>query len=214
MVPLKPLALAKSRLSGAVPDAARPGLVLAFAQDTVVAALNCEAVRDVVVVTDDPEAGSRLAALGALIVPDEPGAGLDAALAHGARTVRRSRPGAPVATLNADLPALRSPELFRVLAEAARFPRSFLPDAAGVGTTMLAASEGAELRPAFGGASRRRHRTSGAVELRPGRVDSVRRDVDTAADLEAALHLGVGPFTRARLRMTPTPSFPGADQRE
>ncbi|MFE0424363.1 2-phospho-L-lactate guanylyltransferase [Streptomyces sp. NPDC058953] len=205
VVPLKPLALAKSRLSGAVADAARPGLVLAFAQDTVVAAVSCAAVRDVVVVTDDPVAGRFLAELGARIVPDEPGAGLNAALAHGARAIRRARPGAAVATLNADLPALRPDELSRVLTRAALFPRSFLPDAAGVGTTLLAAGEGVELRPAFGGASRRRHRKSGAVEIRLRDVDSVRRDVDTGADLATALRLGVGPHTTARLTPAPCP---------
>ena len=35
------------------PDGLRPGLALAFAQDTVAAALACPAVRDVAVVTDD-----------------------------------------------------------------------------------------------------------------------------------------------------------------
>ncbi|MGV9313168.1 2-phospho-L-lactate guanylyltransferase [Streptomyces sp. NPDC003691] len=199
VIPLKPLAVAKSRLAGAVAPADRPGLVLAFAQDTVAAALGCPAVRDVAVVTDDPVAAERLAALGARILPDPPGSGLNAALAHGAHAVRLRRPDAAVATLNADLPALRSGELARVLERAGRFPRSFLADAAGIGTTLLAAAPGAGLRPAFGGASRRRHTASGAVELRPAEVDSVRRDVDTPADLTAALRLGVGPHTAAGL---------------
>ncbi|GHH22642.1 2-phospho-L-lactate guanylyltransferase [Streptomyces rubradiris] len=195
VIPLKPLARAKSRLADTAGDGVRPGLALAFAQDTVGAALACAEVPDVAVVTDDELAGRELAALGARIVPDVPGGGLNAALAHGAAVVRRHRPGAAVAALNADLPALRPAELSRVLAAAAEFPRAFLPDAAGVGTTLLAASRGRELRPAFGVDSRARHRASGAAELAPAGVDSVRQDVDTGADLRAALALGVGRFT-------------------
>lgn len=195
VVPLKPLALAKSRLARAVGGDLRPRLALAFAQDTVSAALSCRAVRDVVVVTDDPVAGAALAALGAHTVADTPAAGLDAALEHGARWVRARRGGAAVAALNADLPALRPGELARVLEFAAAFPRAFVSDAQGIGTTFLSAAPGVELRPAFGGASRARHLASGAVEVALPGLDSVRRDVDTGDDLEAALALGAGRFT-------------------
>ncbi|MFD5553977.1 2-phospho-L-lactate guanylyltransferase [Streptomyces sp. NPDC127068] len=203
VVPLKPLAQAKSRLSDTASDTVRPGLVLAFAQDTVAAALASRAVRDVVVVTDDALADRELTRLGARTVPDAVrGGGLNAALAHGAATVRDSRPGAALATLNADLPALRSEELTRVLDRAAQFPRAFVPDASGIGTTLLTALPGTELRPLFGGASRARHRASGAVEILLPDTDSVRQDVDTGRDLWTALALGVGPHTR---RAAPRP---------
>ncbi|MFD6416945.1 2-phospho-L-lactate guanylyltransferase [Streptomyces sp. NPDC060194] len=221
VVPLKPLTRAKSRLARAVGEELRPSLALAFAQDTVAAALACVRVRDVVVVTDDPLAGAELAALGARIVPEpvrRPAArpprvpacgttgltarttaedGLNAALAHGAALAARLRPGAPVAALNADLPALRPAELACVLNEARAFPRAFLADAAGIGTTLLSARPGVELAPAFGGASRARHAASGAIEISHADVDSVRRDVDTGADLRAAALLGLGPRTAA-----------------
>ncbi|MFF3939957.1 2-phospho-L-lactate guanylyltransferase [Streptomyces phaeofaciens] len=197
VIPLKPLALAKSRLADTATDALRPGLALAFAEDTVAAALASAAVRDVAVVTDDTLAGHALAELGARIVPDTPRAGLNAALAHAAAVVRGSRPDSPLAALNADLPALRPPELTRVLDAAAEFPRAFLPDAAAIGTTLLTVAPGRELLPAFGTDSRSRHRASGAEELRLTAVDSVRQDVDTGDDLRAALALGVGPRTAA-----------------
>ncbi|MFI1442550.1 2-phospho-L-lactate guanylyltransferase [Streptomyces fructofermentans] len=200
VIPLKALARAKSRLSDTASDGLRPGLALAFAQDTVAAALACPAVGDVAVVTDDPLAGRELTALGARIVPDEPGGGLNAALRHGSAVVRSRGPRGPLAALNADLPALRPPELARVLAAAAEFPRAFLPDAAGIGTTLLAASAGLELLPAFGADSRARHRASGAAELLLDAVDSVRQDVDTGEDLRAALRLGVGPHTTQAVR--------------
>ncbi len=112
--------------------------------------------------------------------------------------MRARRPHARVAALNADLPALRPAELARVLDAALGFPRAFLADAAEIGTTFLSAAPGVELAPAFGGASRRRHLSSGAVEIRLAGVDSVRRDVDTGEDLAAARELGLGPRTAAR----------------
>ncbi|MFJ8954686.1 2-phospho-L-lactate guanylyltransferase [Streptomyces sp. NPDC102340] len=195
VIPLKPLVRAKSRLAPTAGDALRPSLALAFAQDTVAAARACTAVRDVVVVTDDSRAERELTALGAHVVPDAPQAGLNAALAHGEAFVRSERRAAAIAALNADLPALRPSELARVLATAAAFPRAFLPDAAGIGTTLLSAAPGTELLPAFGGASRARHTASGAAELPVEGVHSVRQDVDTGDDLRAALALGVGPHT-------------------
>ncbi|MFE9682446.1 2-phospho-L-lactate guanylyltransferase [Streptomyces sp. NPDC002701] len=200
VVPLKALARAKSRLSDTAADGLRPGLALAFAQDTVAAALACPEVADVAVVTGDALAGRELAALGARIVPDEPGGGLNAALRHAATAVRAHRPRTPLAALNADLPALRPPELARVLTAAAQFPRAFLADAAGFGTTLLASSADRELLPAFGTDSRARHRASGAAELLLTEVDSVRQDVDTGADLRAALALGVGPRTASAVQ--------------
>lgn len=197
VVPLKPLGLAKSRLAATGGDGVRSALALAFALDTVAAALACDAVRGVTVVTDDPLAAAELSALGARIVPDTPAAGLNAALAHGAEAVRRDRPPAAVAALGADLPALRSAELGLVLGTAGldRGGRAFLADAEGIGTTLLAAGPGIALAPAFGGASRERHRGSGAGEVLLDGVDSVRRDVDTVDDLRVALALGVGPRT-------------------
>ncbi|MEU9184957.1 2-phospho-L-lactate guanylyltransferase [Streptomyces sp. NPDC048484] len=206
VVPLKALARAKSRLADTAADGLRPGLALAFAQDTVAAALACPGVADVAVVTGDALAGRELTALGARIVPDEPGGGLNAALRHAATVVRARNPRTPLAALNADLPALRPLELARVLTAAAEFPRAFLPDAAGFGTTLLAASPGRELLPAFGTDSRVRHRASGAVELLLPAVDSVRQDVDTGADLRAALALGVGPRTATAVQLLKTSS--------
>lgn len=202
VLPLKPLAAAKSRLAAAA-GPVRPELALAFAQDTVAAALACRVVGTVTVVTDDPVANTELAALGARVMADVPAAGLNAALRYGTHRIRGEHPDAPVAALNADLPALRADELETVLAAAAAAPgpgRAFLADAAGVGTTLLAAAPGFALAPAFGGASRARHRASGAREIALPGVDSVRQDVDTADDLRSALALGVGPHTVALLR--------------
>jgi 2-phospho-L-lactate guanylyltransferase len=202
VVPVKPLARAKSRLSGpAGPH--RERLALAIATDTVSAVLRSSRVQGVVVVTDDPVAAPELAALGAVIVPDVPDSGLNPALVHGAAEARRRAPEGAVGALSADLPALRPDELDRVLAAAAEAPNAFVPDAAGIGTTLYTARPGAEFVPAFGTDSRARHREGGAHELALDDVPSVRRDVDTIEDLRIALDLGVGPHTASVAALLP-----------
>ncbi|MFF2122850.1 2-phospho-L-lactate guanylyltransferase [Kitasatospora sp. NPDC058184] len=196
VLPLKPLALAKSRLAPyAGPH--RADLALSFALDTVAAALATPDVDRVLVVTRDAEAGARLAALGALVVADEPGGGLNRALAHGAAAALALAPRAPLAALSADLPALRPAELARVLGTVPPDGRAFLPDSPGLGTTLLACTPGRPLSPAFGDGSRARHAAGGALELRLPDVESVRRDVDTGTDLGEAAALGLGPHTSA-----------------
>jgi 2-phospho-L-lactate guanylyltransferase len=120
--------------------------------------------------------------------------GLNEALEHGAAVAAAQYPGMGVAALSADLPALRPAELSAVLA-ACTADRSFVIDEPGTGTTMLAAGPGVPLDPRFGVGSALAHQTSGAVPIDLASIDSVRRDVDTAADLAHAVQLGVGPAT-------------------
>jgi 2-phospho-L-lactate/phosphoenolpyruvate guanylyltransferase len=235
LLPVKVLARAKSRLAALAGDRRRE-LALAFASDTVAAAAACPEVARVLVITSDPVAGPLLAALGAVIVPDEPadmkarlaalasarpdGAGpdstglatspvelgvqegLNAALRHGAAVAARRWPGTGLAALTADLPALTPAELAAALHAAAgsASPAAFVPDAAGVGTTLYAVRPGGEFRPLFGGASRARHAASGATELELEELTGLHRDVDTPDDLRAALAVGTGPRTTALAR--------------
>jgi 2-phospho-L-lactate guanylyltransferase len=192
VVPAKRLASAKTRLrplTGGGP--AHDDLVLALLADTVAAALACAVVGEVLVVTDDPAARAVVQGLGARTVADEPDRGLNPALEHGSRNAGSAR----VAALSSDLPALRPEELAAALRAAADLPHAFVADAHGTGTTLLTAT-GGELRPHFGPDSARAHADDGAVPLAgvwPGLV----RDVDTEADLRAALALGAGPRTTA-----------------
>ena len=194
MVPVKRLAVAKSRLA-AYGDPVRRELALAFACDVVTAALGCSAVTDVLVVTDDPDAAAALGGLGARVVPDDPDAGLNPALAHGADLLRAADHGRGVVTVSADLPALQPVDLAQALAQVPDGGRAFVADSERTGTTLLAAAGAAALAPCYGRDSRARHLASGAVELRG--TAALRRDVDTPADLRDAVALGVGPHTAA-----------------
>lgn len=198
VIPVKRLAAAKSRLVP-LPTARRADLALAFVHDCVTAALAAPQVEQVIVVTADDEAAERLGRLGARIAREpEASNGLDrlnAAILFGAGRSRAERPDLRVGALTGDLPSLRTEELSAVLQLGAAITgRSFVPDAAGTGTTLLLAAEDGTLDPRFGANSRAQHARSGAAELfAVGR--SVRQDVDTLADLEAALRLGVGVHT-------------------
>jgi len=194
LVPVKVLDQAKSRLA-ALAGPRRAELALALACDTVSAALACEAATRVIVITDDEVAAPALAGLGALVLPDEPRDGLNAALRHGAGYAAARWPAEGTAALSADLPALRPAELTRALRAAAPWPSAFVADAAGDGTTLYAVAPGAEFRPAFGLASRARHAAEGAAELGLAGLPGLRRDVDTPADLSDAAALGLGPRT-------------------
>jgi 2-phospho-L-lactate guanylyltransferase len=122
--------------------------------------------------------------------------GLNAALAEAAEHAATSWPADGVVALVGDLPALRPAELAAALDAAAGHDRSFVPDAAGTGTTMLAVRPGTALQPAFGPGSAARHGAA-AVALDAGA--GLRHDVDTAADLLAATDVGLGPATAAEL---------------
>lgn len=201
VLPVKRLATAKSRLTGVAPTV-RFELALAFAVDTTTAALACSPVVAVVVVTDEPVVAGELADAGAHVVPDRPGAGLNAALVHGARVAMERHPGAAVAGLAADLPALRPTELQAALTRAGAYDAAFVPDHAGAGTTCLTARSLSRFRPEFGAGSANRHRSGGAQRLDLD-LPSLRSDVDTVADLRAVIALGVGPATATLLRRFP-----------
>lgn len=219
VLPVKRLSAGKSRLRGALPRTAHRDLALAVAFDTVAAVAACPLVHRLLVVTDDPLVRAATAALGAATIPDPPPhtlndaftAGAEAALSDaalsdaasaGAWTAARTATGAAgawtaagaaVVALTADLPALRPGELAAALAAAEAYPRSFVPDAEGTGTTMLTA-RGVPLGPRFGPGSAAAHAGSGAARL-AGDWPSLRRDVDTPANLSEAALLGLGPRT-------------------
>jgi 2-phospho-L-lactate/phosphoenolpyruvate guanylyltransferase len=195
VVPVKRLARAKTRLGDLAADR-RAELALAFAEDTVAAALRCPLVDAVMVVTDEPAASRALADLGAHVVADAPDAGLNPALVHGAAQAKRMHPSSGVGALSADLPALRSAELEHALRRAESSPASFVADVAGIGTTLLVASTLDAFQPRFGPRSRAAHRAAGVREIEGDRLMSLRRDVDTLVDLWDAQRLGLGPRTR------------------
>lgn len=191
LVPIKPPAIAKSRLS-ALGDEVRRSLVVAFAADTITAALESPHVGLVLAVTDDYALAAGLAALGAEVIPDGATDDLNESLVQAAAELSRRRPELRIAAICADLPALREVELTRLLVSAPADQAAFVADAHGVGTTVLLAPSLGQFDPRFGPGSRAEHLQTGAREIDLVDVPSLRRDVDTTTDLLDAIRLGVG----------------------
>ncbi|GAA4718671.1 hypothetical protein GCM10025782_14940 [Pedococcus ginsenosidimutans] len=196
VVPVKGGTAAKSRLHPPA-GVAREDLALALATDCLAACCDAVPPARVVVVTSDPRVVAAAAALGTTVVAD-PARGLNAAVEAGRDHVLTSSPGAPVAALLGDLPALRAPDLLAALGAAAGHPRSVVPDASGEGTVLLTAHDAEGLAPAFGPGSARAHEQVGHTRLELD-LPRLRTDVDEDVDLATAARLGLGPATRQAL---------------
>ncbi|WP_201931097.1 2-phospho-L-lactate guanylyltransferase [Nocardioides donggukensis] len=192
LVPVKPPVRGKSRLAG-LPDDQRQRLAAAFALDTITAARATASVGEVMVVTDDHAFAATARERGCTVLPDGVSGDLNATLVQAAHEAVRRWPGSGLAALCADLPALRPEDLAGALAQVPAGGAAFVADAHGTGTTMYAAAVG-HFDPHFGVGSRAAHLRAGATEI-PGRIASLRHDVDDVGDLGRALVLGVGTET-------------------
>jgi len=195
VIAVKRLAAAKTRLAGVFSAATREAVVLAMMVDTIKAALAVPALQTVTVVTPDQVAGETALELGAQVLSDPTPDGHDDPLNNAIRAaedvIRDSTPN--IVALQGDLPALQPQELAEAIAAARGYPRSFVGDRHGTGTSALFAF-GVALAPAFGPDSARRHQHSGAIEL-TGPWPGLRCDIDTPDDLMVARRLGVGTAT-------------------
>jgi 2-phospho-L-lactate guanylyltransferase len=195
VIAVKRLAAAKTRLAPVFSAATREGVVLAMLIDTITAAAAVPAVQSITVVTPDEVAGEAAKQLGARVLPDPTPQGhlnpLNNAIAAAEEAVRAQTPN--IVVLQGDLPALQPQELAEAIAAARTYPRSFVGDRHGTGTSALFAL-GVELDPRFGQDSAERHRHSGAIEL-TGAWPGLRCDIDTPDDLLVARRLGVGATT-------------------
>lgn len=197
MVPVKPSARAKSRLE--VDGVARADLARAIALDTLAAATACDLVAQVVVVTADGVLAREAATIPALrFVPEGEARGLDAAIATGIAAIDPAG-RMPRAALLGDLPSLRPDDLAEALRQANSVPRGVVADAEGTGSTLVTAATGVEWTSAFGDGSLARHVSLGCAALSIPDASTLRRDVDTAVQLDAARALGLGPRTVAVL---------------
>jgi 2-phospho-L-lactate guanylyltransferase len=189
LLPVKPLAIAKSRLAP-LGESPRRELVVAMALDTLRATLASPLVAEVLVVTDDHRLADHLRIPGVDVVPDGD-SDLNRSLVAASHELERRAPGTPVAAVCADLPAMKTHEITEAL-EHALATGGFVPDRAGGGTTLVAAAGVSAFRPRLGPGSRAAHDALGLPVLDDSPRSGLRHDVDTPADLHAALSLHVG----------------------
>lgn len=198
VIPVKRLSTAKSRLSA--PSGTRVDeLALAFFQDTARAVLHTPEVASLIIATSDPRAQQWAHEQGCPVVDDTDHPGINAAARAAAPLA-----GPRLAVMVSDLPCATPAAISAALAGCPVGATAVVSDAAGTGSTMWLgpADRAADLR--FGPHSRTNHIATGAVDLvdllPDGAVlETVRRDVDTEADLADALRLGVGPHTARAL---------------
>jgi 2-phospho-L-lactate/phosphoenolpyruvate guanylyltransferase len=201
LVPVKAPDEAKSRLLPA-DDPHRAEFAMAFLED-VLTALVASPLERCAVVSNDVRVRRIANNFGVTAIDDpmdltDP---LNAALMAGARAL-----GGDVLAVVADLPCL-TPDAVRCVLSAATTAResSFVGDAAGTGTTILAMRPGAH--PSFGPRSRARHVSAGYTPLTVAGVEGVRirRDVDSPVDLWDAERIGVGVATQRVLDWSSAP---------
>ena len=195
VVPVKPLALAKSRL--ALPVEQRRALALAFAVDTIAALAGSPLVTGIVVVTVDPDVERCVQARTVHLLRDM-GGGLLPAVRAGCRAAAARWPHAGVAVVPADLPCLSSHAVTQVLRLAQRVDGAFVPDSAMTGTTFVVWPPGRPMVAQYGPGSAAKHRALGLRSLDDAPLRA-RHDVDTLTDLRAAVTLGLSARTAAQV---------------
>lgn len=202
LVPQKALVHAKRRL--ALAPECRQALATAMLRDTVSALLATPDVVRTFVLWDERSDRDVLPSTEALIHVVTTGYDLNKALDLGAGHARRAVPGCHVVVVPSDLPALDPAELHRFLLHAGRYRGAFLADAGSTGTTLLTATSGTALSPAYGPGSSDSHRASGAHEVTDPDLQTLRRDVDDLIALAQAVQLGCGTHTSACTARTTT----------
>lgn len=175
LIPVKSFAVAKRRLSPALAPQARAELARRMAERVVAAA----APLPVAVVCDDAAVAAWARKVGADII-DEPGRGLNGAVAAGVAYLARA--GADeVVVAHSDLPAARR------LADLTGFAGvTLVPDRRLDGTNVICLPTGAGFRFAYGPGSFRRHRLEAqrlGLRWRVVHEPTLAWDVDVPADL-------------------------------
>jgi 2-phospho-L-lactate/phosphoenolpyruvate guanylyltransferase len=196
VVPVKDPKLAKSRL-GPQLEPWRTDLAAAFATDLLTALLASSRF-ELVVVVGGRRLPTDLLDHGRLRTLPDPG-DLNAAVSHGIDWARQQEPTAAALVLAADLPAATDAVINRLLDSIRTGPLHVIPDLEGIGSTGLLLGPETEMTPAFGDASLARHQAAGAAVVELPGIERLRRDVDTADQLAAAVELGVGERTRSVL---------------
>jgi 2-phospho-L-lactate guanylyltransferase len=180
IVPVKRLGAAKSRTQ--LPSPERERLALDLMTRTVTAALAATSVARVIVVAGDDEIATQALSLGAQVLMEPDGAGLNGAIDAGRDLARHEDDD--IAIVVGDLADLRPADLDAVITEFGRTGSAIVvPDHLGTGTAMLVHSR-AETPPLlFGPDSAQRHQAAGYAAFADAPA-SARRDVDSPEDVE------------------------------
>jgi 2-phospho-L-lactate guanylyltransferase len=186
IVPVKPLRLGKSRLSGVLSDDERAILNRMFLEQTLDVLRNTPAVTQTLVVSRDPAALAIAREFGARTVLEDGTPNLNSALTR-ATMLARNYASRGVLVLPADLPTLTKEDLIDFLGHVNKSPCVVItPDRYKNGTNALLMSPGGFISYAFGQGSFSRHcelATTSGAHLEIVRNAHIELDLDTPEDL-------------------------------
>jgi len=186
VVPCKKLAIAKRRLASVLSAAERRCLVSAMLSDVLGVLTNITALKDVAVISSDPDLTDLARSFGVRCCMDDSKAGLSAALTLASGFL--SNDGAKgVLAVPGDLPLLARANVMRAIeAVTARSAVALAPDRNNQGTNLLAMAPPGAIPYLFGGMSFQAHivaaQTRG-IEPVVIRTEGLGLDIDTAKDL-------------------------------
>jgi 2-phospho-L-lactate guanylyltransferase len=151
LIPMKPFAEAKSRLSADVPAAARKALALAMFERVLLEATRCDALCGVAVLTYGADVALCARHAGAHVLDDAQLAERDLGSLIDAALPQLAALGADAAViLMADLPYLESADIAQLTAALAHADIALIADARGQSTNALALRLPATFPTAFG----------------------------------------------------------------
>ena len=183
IVPLKAEGARKTRLSGHLSEIAREQLSETLFRHVIGTLRSCPSITRIVLLSDGASPIDGLERI------CDSGRGLNAELQDVIDAIRADHDAARLLILHADLPLLEVADV-EALARAAGGGVAIAPDRAGAGTNALAIGANRPFTLCFGPDSFARHRAqapdAAIVTGRPG----LALDVDTPADLQAAVALG------------------------
>jgi 2-phospho-L-lactate guanylyltransferase len=185
VVPMKPFARAKQRLSGVLAEPERLRLVRAMLGDVLAALRECDAVAQTFVVTADPAIARYAAGYGAEHFAEGDPTGLNGAVATAARALE-ARGVETMLVLPGDVPLVIPAEIDELASLARPCSAGIVPDHDAKGTNALLLSPPGVIAPAFGPGSYERHvataRTAG-LEAVICALEGLGRDIDAPEDL-------------------------------
>lgn len=187
IVPVKPLRLGKSRLSGVLSDNERATLNRRFLEQTLDTLRNTREISQVLVISRDPAALAVARQYGARTVHEDGTPNLNSALAR-ATLLARQYASRGVLVLPADLPLITKEDLSYFLEFVSRPPCVVIsPDRHDNGTNALLVSPGGMIACDFGHGSFQRHCDAAILagaKLKIVRNERIMLDLDTPDDLE------------------------------
>jgi 2-phospho-L-lactate guanylyltransferase len=186
IVPVKPLRIGKSRLSGVLSDDERAILNRMFLEQTLDVLRNTPVVTQTLVVSRDPAALAVAREFGARTVLEDGTPNLNGALTR-ATILARNYATRGVLVLPADLPLLTKEDLLEFFGHISKSPSVVItPDRHQNGTNALMINPGGLIKYDFGEGSFARHcehaRKAGA-RLEVVRNEHIELDLDTPDDL-------------------------------